>query len=524
MRTLYVSDLDGTLLHNDETLSDDTKALLHALQENGGVFAYATARSYHTAQKVTAGLSCTFAIVYNGAFVIDCRSGKRVIEHFFSEDACADLKRLLTQYRIEPICYACHGDQEFYSYHPALINDATRSFLDTRKGDVRDHPVASSQDLFSGSLFYVTMIGDDRLADLYERLKADPRFHVVYQKDHYSDAMWLEVMSAQAGKGEAIKACRKLMGITEVICFGDSLNDLSLFAASDYACAMGNALEAVKKQADEVILSNEEDGVAKWIMVHMQRQKDWFTVRQLEKDTWCISEPKHYENPHSYLLVGEKRALLIDCGLGIGELSQVVSKLCDVPIVVTLTHAHWDHMGAYGDFDERLLYHDEASWLKHYPLSSEAIKEQLTKEPCDYPAAFHLENYAIYQGEADHLLQDGEIIDLGNRRIQVIHTPGHSPGHVCYYEATRQTLYSGDLIYLGKLDMFYPTTDPHAFASSIKKLAAFDVKTIRPGHNTLRISPDVIGKIDAAFEQLKARGVCVQGSGIYDFGDFQLHL
>lgn len=70
------------------------------------------------------------------------------------------------------------------------------------------------------------------------------------------------------------------------------------------------------------------------------------------------------------------------------------------------------------------------------------------------------------------VLHDGDSIDLGNRKVQVIHTPGHSPGHICFYESDRQVLYSGDLIYAGCLDAFYPTTDPVQFMESVKKVKA----------------------------------------------------
>ena len=72
---------------------------------------------------------------------------------------------------------------------------------------------------------------------------------------------------------------------------------------------------------------------------------DWLTIQQLDKDTWALSEPRHWEETHAYLLAGTKRALLIDTGLGVCDLFSAVRSLTSLPVTVALTHAHWDHIG-----------------------------------------------------------------------------------------------------------------------------------------------------------------------------------
>lgn len=73
-----------------------------------------------------------------------------------------------------------------------------------------------------------------------------------------------------------------------------------------------------------------------------------------------------------------------------------------------------------------------------FPIPLEVVKYNLTKEPCDFPQEFSAENYRIYSSGANRILRDGDIIDLGDRYITVVHTPGHSPGHCCFYEATKK--------------------------------------------------------------------------------------
>ncbi|WP_418747122.1 MBL fold metallo-hydrolase [Frisingicoccus sp.] len=108
--------------------------------------------------------------------------------------------------------------------------------------------------------------------------------------------------------------------------------------------------------------------------------------------------------------------------------------------------------------------------------------------------------------------------------MTVIHTPGHSPGHCCFYEPERRYLYSGDLIYLGCLDAFYPTTNPVQFYQSVKRVEALTVDRILPAHHQLAVPADIVGKVSKAFGEIEKNGQLTQGAGLFDFGDFQIHI
>jgi glyoxylase-like metal-dependent hydrolase (beta-lactamase superfamily II) len=135
-----------------------------------------------------------------------------------------------------------------------------------------------------------------------------------------------------------------------------------------------------------------------------------------------------------------------------------------------------------------------------------------------------LDDYQIFQGTPQRILHDNDCIDIGNRQISVIHTPGHSPGHCCFYEPQRKCLYSGDLIYKGCLDAFYPTTDPQLFWQSVKKVQLLEIEQILPAHHGLDIPVNIIGRIEKAFRKLSDENGLKQGSGIFDFNDFQIHI
>ena len=251
----------------------------------------------------------------------------------------------------------------------------------------------------------------------------------------------------------------------------------------------------------------------------------WFTVEQIDNDTYAISEYKHWEEPHAYLVCGENSAVLIDTGLGVADIGSVVRQLTELPVMVVTTHVHWDHIGGHAQFDNIAVFHEEEEWLSgKFPLPLAVVKSNLLRELCEFPKDFDAEMYRIYQGEPQRILHDGEIINLGHRELVVIHTPGHSPGHICLYEPARKYLYSGDLIYKGCLDAFYPTTDPKLFYESVKKVHQLVISRILPGHHELNILPDFVGKIKDGFQMLEGKGLLVQGSGKYDFKEFQIHI
>ena len=121
-------------------------------------------------------------------------------------------------------------------------------------------------------------------------------------------------------------------------------------------------------------------------------------------------------------------------------------------------------------------------------------------------------------------MHDGDCFDLGGRTIRVLHTPGHSPGHCCFYELEKRYLYSGDLVYKGCLDAFYPSTDPLLFYQSVKRLLELDVNRVFPGHHDMEIPVSLIGEINECFSQIEQNGQLKQGKGLFDFGDVKIHI
>ena len=181
-RTLYVSDLDGTLLRSNERTSDYTNSVINRLTAQGMIFSYATARSFHTSQKVTAGLNASIPlIVYNGAFVIDNLTGAYLLEHYFDETADSLLDDL-TAHAVYPIVYSIQDGAEKFSFMPEAATRGMQFFLGSRKGDIRRNPAAAAEDLKAGRKFYITCIdAPEKLLPLYEKYRM--LYHCVYQTD-----------------------------------------------------------------------------------------------------------------------------------------------------------------------------------------------------------------------------------------------------------------------------------------------------------------------------------------------------
>lgn len=253
---------------------------------------------------------------------------------------------------------------------------------------------------------------------------------------------------------------------------------------------------------------------------------NWFTIEKLNNNTYAISEYNHWEEVHSYLLLGEKSALLIDTGLGIGNIKKEVEKLTDMHIKVISTHIHWDHIGGHKEFKYIYAHEDEVSWLKEgIPIPLEVVKKNVVKDVKEFPKGFDIDKYSIYTGDPFKIVKDGDIIDIGNRKIEIIHTPGHSPGHICLYDRKYDYLFTGDLIYSGTLYAFYPSTDPLEFKNSVGKLLKYkNIKKCLPSHHDLDIPVKMIRKVYNGFLEIEDICGLKQGAGVFDFDGFSIYI
>ena len=267
-KTLFVTDLDGTLLNRQDRVSPFSVRAINGLVDRGMLFTYATARSLVSASKVTEGLSTKIPVIaYNGAFIFQPSSGAVLSKEGFTAEERDHVRKVLDHFRISPLVYSFVGGEEKVSWIPRYENEGIRRYLSMRRGDRRLRAVSGSGTLYEGEVFYYTCIGEkNALLPVYESFARDPRVRCTLQQELYRPEYWCEVMPALASKANAIGKLKRMWNCSRVISFGDAVNDIPMFEISDECYAVDNAVDELKAVATGIIESNENDGVARWLL------------------------------------------------------------------------------------------------------------------------------------------------------------------------------------------------------------------------------------------------------------------
>jgi glyoxylase-like metal-dependent hydrolase (beta-lactamase superfamily II) len=142
------------------------------------------------------------------------------------------------------------------------------------------------------------------------------------------------------------------------------------------------------------------------------------------------------------------------------------------------------------------------------------------------PETFHPDQYVPFTGTPTGLLEDNELIDLGNRQLAVYHTPGHSPGHICIYDSTNGYLYTGDLLYdTAPVYAFYPSTNPSDLIRSWERIAEIaGVTKVFGSHHTLGLEPSILHEAKGAAAYLRKHGLDRFGTGLNHFKGFSVQF
>lgn len=187
----------------------------------------------------------------------------------------------------------------------------------------------------------------------------------------------------------------------------------------------------------------------------MNATNDWYDVTRLTDRSYRITEAARYG---VFLVEGEERSVLVDAGIGVGDLYGLVADLVETPITLVLTHTHWDHIGAASQFDDVRVSPIELSPEGRVGIDS--LTDEFRDRPAQFterwieggngfPDGFDPDEYAIDPVEATALSAD-ESIDLGDRTLEVVPLPGHSPGHIGLLDPETDTLYGGDVIHFDR--------------------------------------------------------------------------
>lgn len=270
-RTLYVTDLDGTLLNKDKKVSASSAAIINRLVDKGMLFSYATARSVYTGSVVTENVNfCCPIIAHNGTFIMDNRTFEMVHGNFFTESEAARIIREIDRLNFSHIAYSYLEGRERFSYLESNVSPQLKKFLDIRMDDVRRRPVQDRAELYRGEPYYFNCIdAPEKAWEMYEIFKDE--FNCVCAPEVYFGDIWLEIMPKSASKASAVLQLKEITGADRVVVFGDGLNDMPMFEVADECYAVENAVDELKKVATGIIGANYDDGVARWLEENLGR-------------------------------------------------------------------------------------------------------------------------------------------------------------------------------------------------------------------------------------------------------------
>jgi len=233
----------------------------------------------------------------------------------------------------------------------------------------------------------------------------------------------------------------------------------------------------------------------------------WFEVYKPASGVFAIYEPHQAEETIGYLIVGEKRALLFDTGMGISDVKKVIAELTKLPIIVLNSHTHDDHVGGNWEFDT-VQGMDTDFTRKNAQGSGEDAQAEITPDQiCGaLPKGFDAKEYSTKPWKIAAYMHEGDKFDLGGRTIEVIATPGHTPDAISLIDRANGLLFTGDTYYPAPIWLYRPETDLDAYARSIRKLAALapQVKLVLGAHNIPVAEPSVLPRLVTAFDAVRA--------------------
>lgn len=241
----------------------------------------------------------------------------------------------------------------------------------------------------------------------------------------------------------------------------------------------------------------------------VESDQSWFEVYKIEPDVYVFYESGQFEEAICYLVVGEDKAALIDTGCGIGNVKLLAQEFTRLPIMVVNTHSHYDHVAQNHMFDEIALFdapnaREVAGNGYSKAEMSPLLAEGMVWRPL--PEGFHSENYHVPPFKVTHWLKDGDLLGLGGRCLEVIHTPGHSPDSICLLDRGAKLLWTGDSFYTGAIYLHLPGSDLDIFINSYEKLIARSslYEKLMPSHNEPWVDKRILEEVLGAAREIRA--------------------
>ncbi|TBL75677.1 HAD family hydrolase [Paenibacillus thalictri] len=270
MKTLYVSDLDGTLLNDDKKLEPEAARILNGLIDQGMPFTIATARSIDSVKDIVQGLRLELPVVLmNGVFIYDMQRQLRIQSNYLPNGLAAQILATYLQQQLNPLVYTIDLSGQPKIYYRGIHNESEADYIGNRlgNGDQRFRLTEDYSESLHERIISMNVIDTpERLQAAYETYKDESACVCHYGPDIYAPGYhWLEISSSHATKKNGVLFVKETCGFDKIVCFGDNLNDIPMFEAADEKYAVSNANPELLRLADGVIGSNKENGVARYL-------------------------------------------------------------------------------------------------------------------------------------------------------------------------------------------------------------------------------------------------------------------
>lgn len=269
-KTLYVTDLDGTLLNSESRISEESKYALNSLSSRGCPITFATARTPATVKCLFEGIKLNIpGVVMTGASLYDLDKGEYINPHFISEEQVSIILEIMENLNVTPFVYTL-SDAKLTAYHKKQMSTDETVFYSMRR-DCNLKKFVFSDDISKWRLDNALLIFAIGRLETFQHLSIEIEKAIGYSPTYYNDIMnpgkgYFEIFAPEVSKAAAIERLKMEYGFTRVVVFGDNRNDLSMFKIADLSIAPSNAYDDVKSMADLIIGDNDSNSVVKFII------------------------------------------------------------------------------------------------------------------------------------------------------------------------------------------------------------------------------------------------------------------
>lgn len=300
------------------------------------------------------------------------------------------------------------------------------------------------------------------------------------------------------------------------------------------SCTSGAPPESAAEVSDEAISPDWCQALPRPAYADLTRvpiESDWFEVWEAGAGVYAIYEPRQWQEVISYLVLGSERALLFDTGMGMASIANVVSQLTTLPVTVLNSHTHLDHIGGNWEFDSIVAMDTEFTRTRSRGLSNERVRGELEPDALcgPLPDGVTQDSYVTRPWDITEVAADGHMIDLGGRRLEILHIPGHTPDAIALLDSDAGYLWTGDSFYEGPIWLFAPETDLDQFQASVQRLARLVPALTRllTAHNTPVANPGRLVELRDALLAIRSGALAGVRDGPmvrYEWGDFSILL